>query len=261
MTAIEVYRGGDLSSMTLDQLGEAAEHEAREIDVALGGALAHAIRLGEILIAARALAKYGEWAGWLMSHGISAHVCHNTTRLAHYKDKLPPEALTTWTSAKGRTIGPSPTRALAYVHGLPPVYQGINRHDETLKAEAVRLHGEGLSQRDIAGLLGVDKTSVGYWCNPKAYRENLKRQRNRAQQVRDALKAQRAETDRQAAVRAASPDVAKAYSLLRQALAQMSRSAESHENGSVRNALNDAIRLGHQSEDRLVSAMRLERQS
>lgn len=143
----------------------------REHDLARGAngdMLRHAIAAGEALIEAKRLVPSGEWIAWIVENapaGKGYWCCQSYMRLATLKDQVDP----------GLSIGAN-LRLLTGVDGASP---GRPKVEEDVKAEALRLYGEGnLSHYEIARRVGVSRSTVRCWINPDWAREKEQR-RNR----------------------------------------------------------------------------------
>jgi hypothetical protein len=253
-----------LEAMTLDDLAAEARVEYAHTSAHLTGALAHFIRLGEILHVARQRVEPGTWIVWLRSVGIDNHfTADRAIRLAVYRDHLPPEALQVRRDGAGRVRNPSWNNALTYLRGLPPVGPKGNRgYDETIKREAARLRKKGLSYRQISEALNVGETTVRSWLDTDfRRRKKLANKRARDKITKDATAARRARRreERDGLAREASTELADAYGNLRKALAALDRAIGASTDVSVVGAARRSMGQMHSAENSLIEAIRAER--
>lgn len=260
---------GDLGSVTLDDLAEAAMLEHGRAELALVGALAHFVRLGEILLEARRRVGQDGWGAWYRDRlGMETAVVSNVMRLAHYRDQLPSEVFECYRQADGRLANPSLHRALPYLRGLPPVNPRYRlKGDSRTINEVRRLHSTGMNYKEIAALVGVHETTTRRWCDPKGEKERVKRNSER-ESIRQrekraaaaALKKQRKREERDNLASRTGGELSEAYALIRRTTATLDRALGGAMTGDVRGRIELAIRRGHLCEDEIVLALRSSRQ-
>jgi predicted transcriptional regulator len=241
---------GDLSTLTLDQLGVLAVHESGEARNHLSAALQHVIKLGEVLLEARNRPGI-RWSEWIESIGIDRSRASKAMRLAFYQDALPPVATEPFKDARGTLRDPSPSHALLYIEQLPRLRPGAKGYPAEVRAEAKRLREQGLTLNAVAELLNVSPQIVNIWTNPKAAKQNAAARQARNTRMSAANRALRAQTEREERDRLARQtggDISKAYGLVRRALSAVD-AAGCHE----------ALSPLHRAEDVLVAQMRTAR--
>lgn len=243
----------DLTTMTLDQLGEMADAEHGFVLGSMRTTLAHAIRVGEILIRARELIDPVEWVAWKRARKFSDRCGNMYTRLATYQDYLA-EGPDTIAEAEKYLV----SLDLPYARGTGPLDKPA-----WMKDEAKRLRAEGVSLGDVADQLGVSKSTVQYWSSPeyraaRAREQKERKARQRAQRKALAEMQERQERDRLA--KGAGGHLGSSYASLRKSLASLDASIP-EASPEQRQELQAAMRAMHSAEDRLVAALKLGRAS
>jgi hypothetical protein len=245
----------ELESMSLGELATTACDAHELCRGAAELALAHAIRCGDALLRAREAVKEGEWEMWVNENFPIPSMAKSYMRLAYYKDHL-----IEFDGAGGMR------GALDYLRGLPSFVKNQRSYSDEIVQEARRLLSQGLSQREVAGLLDVPRRTVEGWGNGdfeggrtgrptgKARLER-KRLRHRARRERAARLALRREEESKLAKKA--PDqIGEAYSLIRKAAQAADRGAQETTKKEVREALNVALLRLHAAEDQVVRAVK-----
>lgn len=233
---------------TLPELVARANEEHALVEGAVTSALQHAINCGEALNEIRSHFRRGGWEDWLDQnfHG-SRHAAAYYMRVAHYKDLV--EDL------------PNVKQAMRRLAGMPAVRKQEDhlRYDEEIVEEARRLVANGVSKREVAKTLEIDRKTVARWVDPAAlvrHRESAK-QAQRKKRAEENAKKQAAEQRRvERAARKAGGALSEAYSLahrLEFALGQAHRDAT----GEAKAALGGAVRAHHRMLDEIVKAVGL----
>jgi len=238
----------DLTTMTIDELAAVARAEYGLMAEHVAFALRHAIRSGEALLRAKESMSKGEWGRWVEDHvGISNAWGSQLARLAYYRSEIPAEVLQAG----------SITEARSYLKGLPPIQPPgpAAQVPRAMIDEAQRLRSEGASYAEISRAMEVNQGEVWRWLNPEKHRESqrrgsLKHQRKR-RAADQALKQQQEQAQRRQLAKATGGELAKSYSLIRQALAALDKVATEQ--------AGEAIRHLHKAEEAVVEAMRTER--
>jgi DNA-binding transcriptional MerR regulator len=253
-----------LTEATLDELAITARQERDLAALDLVGALGHTIRLGEVLVVIRQRFPQGGWIQWVESNlEISRKTAQGAMRLAVYQEHLPPEAMGTWTGARGELRSPSIRHALTILSGLPDVFQrgGQNAYDHETRDEAKRLRGRGLSYTEIAELLNVNRSTIRIWCDASDARRIQKAKEQRKKQLRAQRRALQDQQRRQDAAnhaREVGGALADAYARVRRLSLDLD-SALSGAPDPVRASLRDALSLCHRCEDQITAALKTTR--
>lgn len=254
----------DLATYSLDELAAMARAENAEAEQHLVGALKHYVRLGEVLLAARARLKDEKvaFAAWLESVGLGGRSSpYQAMRLAHYADHLPRSAFEPHITSRGSVKDPSITSALVYLRGLPDL--AFNRHRDEVRDEALRLRSSGMPLAAVGKILDISPTTVHGWCDPKKKRAYDKRSTQYKRTVRAqkrALKDQQERAERAELVRAVPGDFSKVYGHIRQALSILDRITAGDNPATVAFA-RKAISQCHSAENTIVEALQHERGS
>lgn len=248
----------DLTTMTLDELGEEVMQQRHAAEVSLATALGHFVRIGVVLLHARERVPDEEWDSWCELHGMSKTSSNRAMRLAYYRDELPPEAWQPSVNRAGRLVNPTATRAEVYLRGLPPVRPKGFRYEQGVVDEARRLKAAGVPQVDICELLGLSAATVSVMVRPGAQAEYARKHRRRyaarrltEREAARALAEKREREERDRLAKATGGELSKSYGLIRQALAALDKVATEP---SV-----EATRHLHRAEESVVEAMRAER--
>lgn len=253
-TATALVPAGETS---LETFADQARREHQFCMDAAAAALTHAINCGEALLRARELVEDGGWERWVNHNFPKPTMTRAYMRLAYYRDHL-----TEFDGNNGMR------GALDYLRGLPSFAQNQRAHGPETIEEARRLLQLGLSQRDVAELLGVSRRCVGTWARGEfhsggrgrptsAVRRERSALKRRARREREARRALRREESAKAAKRA--PDViGEAYSMVRKTAQVVARGAEEAEfKKEVRDALSVALLRLHAAEEAVVQAVGL----
>lgn len=259
MTDVAIPDPRDLSTLTLDQLAQAAADEYRQAENHMLGVLHHFVRFGEVLLAARPQVPEGEWMRWCEGVANAAGRTYEyktaaaAMRLAHYRNHLPAEAWQPWKDSSGRLMNASPKHALSYLKGLPIINRkGVSGHPEETRMEARRLRTAGLSYDDIAEMVGASSHAVRMWCEPAVAKRYAAQRRTVSARQRAAARALREKEkrlDRDRLAKITGGELADAYSLIRRALAALDKDGRAP----------DAILHLQKAEDTVQEAMRTAR--
>lgn len=231
---------------TLADLANTANCEHEAVVAAGREAIAHAIRAGEALLAAREFFPHGEWQPWLTGNFAgSIAVASAYMRIARYRDVI--SGCETFTQAR------------LYLRGLPAVSNGAPPSlPDDLREQAVALIGGGASVTEAAEMLHVSRNSVKRWTDPgyahrsreasrQAERERYRRRREEREQAR-AAKIKRA-------ARKAGGSIAEAYAMaekMQDVLGQAHAEATDRE---AREALGKAGQHYRKMRDEIVRAL------
>lgn len=230
---------------TLVDLAAQANAEHRACMAAAGSALAHAIRAGEALSAAKEIVDRGNWEGWVGDHvEISPNQVRAYMRLARYQHHLP---------AHETRI----THAVKYLRGLPSMDGTGQTYPPELCEEALRLCEAGMSNRQAALMLGINKTTVDRWvrrATGRAGKSNAGQTRQRLARERAQRLAWRKEQRRKAARRTGGSAGA-AYAMLRRTAEILDRAIGETEDRDLKGALSRALSDIHKADDAIVEAM------
>lgn len=244
--ALELVQGYE--DWSLDQLQEGVREEHC-------ASLGAAIRAGEMLLEARKRVPKGGWKEWCEGAGVAPMTAHSYMRVAVHRDTVAGE--------------PSINAAVRVLRerGL-----GLAEHclvggpvgaEEWRKGEALALEEEGLTQAEVAEVLGVSKHTLWAWKNPELAREKRDRRARSAKARRHAVAAlakQRQQEERAAAAKKTGGGIAQAYSLTRRLLQQLDYAIGQHEGGGRREVaaeLRVALTEAHRVEDALGRALRV----
>lgn len=235
----------------LAELAERVKAEHELVTSSLADALSHAILAGEALLLAHDMIipnGYDAWNEWTRTTlGKSARMASAYMRIATYRDHIP--------------AGASVTEAHAlYLRGFPAIGHAGAQHaiPDGVRQEVLRLDKQHVARREIAKMLGVSRTTVANIVDPaqrRRHKEGVNRAKAKARAAKAALRAK----ERADLVRAAGGSVARAYSLLRQAISELD-AALGEAKPDVRDGLRNALASAHKAEDQIVTALRAERQ-
>lgn len=247
---------------TLSDLATEANTEHEKVLAHAQRAVAHAVRCGEALLAARQIVRGsgGKWELWVAENlTVRESTVRAYMRLAAYKEVV-----------FGRAEAPDNVRAaLGYLRGLPSIDGAVYRHPPELRVEARDLVQAGASKREAAQILGVDPKTIRDWTadlpgagktgrrtvEGKALYQQRAQKLARARKARAALR--REERDR--AMRKLGGSAADAYAKLRRTAQALDRALADAADRSVRNGLETALAKVHQAEDEIVRALGVER--
>jgi len=256
----------DLSTLSLEELAARAEtaHEACERSVGLArtqveDALAHAVSVGEILLAAHAKMPAGEWKSWVKNNlPFSISVSYVYSRLATFRSEVESWAAT---SDSPSIIGAF--RHLTSAGMARPKGGRLPRHeiDPLFVPQVQALRSQGLSYKEIGKQLGAADATVHRAIDPeyRARRQaNQHAYRRRAEAASKAL-AEKEERDRRTALaRNVGGDLSRAYSEVRRLAATIDKALAAAD-PDQRPAVRDALAYTHKAEDALVAAMKAQR--
>jgi predicted transcriptional regulator len=238
----------DLTGMSLDGLAEFARSEHRRALGAITVAVEHAIRAGEALIAIKAEVPSGEWKAWLAENFPSTHSTAVTyMRLAIHQDQV--------RASEERTI----TGAHKMLVGVPGISRAAwNARPAEQKAEAKALRDEGMTQRQIADLFGVNVSTVKDWLDPTWKRKRMAAKtaaRRRQDAARKALAEKERRQERDRLAKAAVGTAETAYSSARRLASDLDK-ALADAAPAQRETLREALALAHKTEDAIVAALK-----
>jgi transposase len=149
---------------TLDELADEIRREHELCVFHVLTALEHAIHAGVALLRAREVVGRGQWERWLDENCPSvARQAKAYMRVATYRDAIPGDVGTL-------------TEALRELRGLPAFDgSGPSAHPPEVRERALHLLGEGLSQRLVASVLGIDRKAITRWATGREGRDPGKR--------------------------------------------------------------------------------------
>lgn len=257
----------DLAGMTLEQLAERANSEARQADAAarravqaMSEGLVHALNAGDALLIARSRVEPGTWRAWLAQNWErSPQLAQKYMRVAAYRPHVEQWARQGGNGASGLVA------ALRTLEGLPHTAAvGWRAHPDEVKERARQLHAEGATVQQISDLVGASWVTVKGWVDPAYAKQVSKRSWQHTKRREKAAKAlaekeSREENDRLA--RQAGGAISATYAHVRKALADCSRAIEEAEGGEQRDALRNAMAKLHAAEDEIVRALKIERRA
>jgi predicted transcriptional regulator len=202
-TEMEVLEPG---RRALSELAQTANAEHRLAEQAGLSMLEHAITAGEALLEARQAWDGPGWQAWIREELDFAQT--TATLYIRFADR----------GHELRAAGISSINAgRAYLRGLTGPVEGgggWRAMPEEIKEQARRLVGEGMSNAQVARLLGVSESGVLQWTNPEYAERNRERNR-RYKRERNARKKEEREREREReikrAARKAGGAQAKAY--------------------------------------------------
>ena len=251
-----------LDTATMDDLESSLCESMKAGALALSVGLHHFIRAGGILDEVRSRLPFGEYGEWLTRVGISKGWARRLTRLHHYRSAIPADEFLPRNDG-GRMMPPSVSRALRSIADLPDLPKGPEqRVDERDRAAARDMQKNGLSQREIAPLLGVSQTTVARWlATPEDTKRRLAKNAEKDRQRKAAAAALREKEKRDELarlVKATTGDISTAYAEIRKALVALDRAASGaprDEATSIRRAIDYCTA----AESAVVKAMRMAR--
>lgn len=256
---------------TLEELAALAVREHSCVHESLSAAVSHAVACGEaILEAYRRIdeantLKWEDWASENLPFG--QHQASNYMRLAFYKDRLPAEIFAPFRHSAslhnpaGGARMPSVNRALHYVRGLPPIFDSTRkaRLPNEVRSEVKRLARQGLTQRDIANMMGISNAAVHRISNPSAHKRYLKQSSERRRLLaaaKRALREQEKRNIRDREAREVGGALAETYALVRKASQKADHALMQAANADARAALKEAANRLFQAEDAIAKALR-----
>lgn len=254
MTLVERDTTPDLSGLSLDELAEYIAAECAEVNshaqAAIGelsAAVIHGIRAGEALLEAKARhTGNSDWTAWLDAKSpMGRWQAHKFMRWAFYKDEI----------AAMDDITVTAHNVSQLLAGLPMIPRITDRRSlpEDTRDEIKDLAAQGVSRREIARRTNVHTETVRRLTDPAAAEKLHAKQRRYQQRRTDARKAlERQERDR--AAKKVGGRVDKAYSLIRQACAEIDGAMAELESG--RGDLRLALSAAHKAEDHISAAIR-----
>lgn len=251
------FDGRDLDTLAADldvEYSNVVEH--------LASAVHHSIRCGEILLAARKLIIDGTWQKWLTANTeLNQNQAAQFMRLAYYRDLLPPEAFSQYVDHRGMTRSATWKSALTYLAGLPPfVIPGWHHVPAELKAEARRLHDEGMTYVAIGNLVGRSATSIKAWCNPERTRiqeRSYEKRKKQHDQLKRAEAAERAADERERKLNQArieNASLSDVEVLLERAITILEATVDNHR-GDARDAIRYAVNHCRKAAGEVVNAL------
>lgn len=238
----------DLSKLSLDELAALAISEHEACEAAMGEAVRHAIAVGEVLhhVAEREK-QSGNYINWVRDNmPFGVRTAAEYRRFFIYRDRL---------------VGvPSLGRGRVVLAGLPPIAKsGIPQVDEETKRAALEMLADGMTQADVAAVVGVSAKTVRCWINPEKAREIHRRDQRRRAAAARALREQEKRKERDRLAKDAGGEAAKAYSAIRKTLAAIDAALTVCDDRTEREHLTSALRAGHKTEDAIVEALKAHR--
>lgn len=255
----------DLTAMTLDELGDIAAREAALADdesrVALSHltmGLMHAIRAGEVLLEAQRRVDPGAWTEWVEARmpGRSSATWTSYMRFATHKQALlgADRPLATYNAHDYLKDAGAARRLSPYHHQI------LETSDER-RREAVRLKAAGVSQAEVANLLGVSPSAVSMLLLDPDERKRRVRAANKRKRDRDRdRREQERRAERDALAKSVGGDLSRAYQLTRQLSALLDKClGDDQFNREQRDAIREATRGVLRVETGVDKALRLGR--
>jgi hypothetical protein len=256
--AVEVADPEELATLSPDRLGQMAvaayadlNESADRLRDALNVGVHRAVRLGEILNAAKVAVPVGDWNRWLAATGIPAGTARPYMWLSRRAHVLPPG------------VAMSIPDAMAYLRGIPELKalditaSPWSKTDEQ-QAEARRLHAEGASIRSIAEAIGASWGVVKGWIDEDYAKKTKRRARRNSARTREAH-ALLARKEQDAAVRRAGGSAAEAYALLRRCAKALETAVSEAEDDESKDTLRAAERAIVRVEFEILKALKIER--
>lgn len=237
---------------TIEELTRLVNGEHSDVLTATRKTIDHAIRCGNLLMEIQQLVGYGGWRKWLTNDwAADPSVARCYIRIAAYHEHIPASARSSIHKAQQALRGLAPV-------GLTESWNSV-RADA--KADAKRLVKEGLTQEQIAEMLGVSKTSVQRWVNPELERKERRQRKERATAQKAARRAlareQRAAEVRKALREQKGTALAESYSLARKLAQELDRADNEATKREVRVLIRQAHEALHKVEDALGGALRV----
>lgn len=249
---------------TLEELAAEINREFSATRASVAQALQHAINCGVFLIEARKRVGYHGWSKWLSQNTeISIARASNFMRIGAYHDRFPPEVFLPYKDKLGHTQFPSQSRALAYVKGLPPLFnegKGGSRYTPEMKKEIRKLVADGLSYDQVAKMMGVSAGGVRYTCDPdfaKKAREKTRESRRKVVAATKALQQQNRLAEMKRNAEASGGALEETYSLIRRALQKADEAQLQKQSPEYRSAMRETLRMLHRAEDEIAKALRV----
>lgn len=223
---------------TLARCAEDANAELLQVQAADQDALDHAIRCGEALNEARAQCGHGAWLTWLSENFLAEPQTARTyMRLARRQDDV--------RAAGAKSI----TQADRWIAEHSPKF-------ESQADRARELRSDGLTQVEIARVLGVSQATVTNWLNPDQHRRQHKAFTAR---VRREEAAQARRVDRDRAMAQIGGEVSQTYGAVRRTIRSLELAIDQAPSERVKQALAQAWQTATRLEDEVVAAARIAR--
>lgn len=194
-----------------------------------------AIAAGSILLQIKEQIPHGQWLKWLEEHfpGQEQGTLRVYMRLARYQERV-------------RAVNAVTMRAAINAVGGA-------RDDlftQEMRGEAQRLAASGMSRKQIAEHMGLNKRSVLRLLDPQQFERQKQRERERSRKALKVLK----ENERKRSVTAIGGDIAAAYAYVRKALVELDRASPARDNIQMKASIDKAMTLLHEAEDQIVAA-------
>lgn len=254
----------DLSTLTLDELAALCNAEQRTIDerltmvkVVVDDTLSHAMRVGDILLAAQSKVEQGGWTRWLSTlTSISPAAAAQYMRIAAHRD-----IVEQW-RASGDVIKSS--HALQALreggYGRESTWHGTpSRFSELEAAEMRSLRTSGATWDEIGEQFGCDGTTARIVVDPAARdrkRKQVKASAQRRAAAAKALAEKEKRNERNTLARNAGGIIEKAYTETRRLAATLDKALASAD-PPQRSAVRDALAMVHKAEDAIVAAIKV----
>lgn len=247
MPELTVMESEVIDGPTLRELAATANSELDLAAQAAARTLTHVIRAGEALLAARRDTGPA-WAEWVATN-CPQHitVAWYSVRIAYYRDQLPDD-VEGWTVSQARSA----------LVGLPHVSGQAVRIAEDVEAEIRHLHDGGLTQQQIADLVGVSQGTVNVAVNPGMREQRNKARKLKRERARAARRALR-ESEREPAIRRALVKEGQAmnevYATLNRLDTLLGQARAEAQDPDKRRAINEAHTLRDKMMDTIIRAL------
>lgn len=245
---------------TLDELAGVAnaEHLALKgaedrIRAAVSEGVLHAIRAGEALLAAQDLVPDGEWQRWVDAN-VRFHYAtvSKYQRIAFYRVEV--ERWMADPQSKGSAID-----AWKSLRGLPPM-RSAKTIEPTVREEIAILAGTGLSNREIARVVGVSDVTVRIHTDPE-YAKLRQRQARAAGRRRKAAKSALDRQEIAAEIKRKGGSLAVAYEHIRKLALALDAAMVETDEADERAEIREARSKVHLIDDAIVRASKLGRRT
>lgn len=237
-------------AQSLTELAEAANLAHGRV-VASGTAMVYdAIRAGEALHRAEALAEPGQWMTWLRANfDGSTGTAHLYMRLADYQDQI----------MRDGTMGIAEAKHLLTRSGFGRRRNGPKpTYPAWMRTEAIRLRNEGMSVAAAARHLGVSNPTIVKWTNPAEHERRVAKMQAARRRNRDAARALRErqrEQELKRAVRKAGAALAEAYAVAERMQDVLAQAHRETDDSQARRHLSTAGTHYRQMRDEIVRAL------
>lgn len=238
---------------TLTELATEANRRHELVVEALGSAVENAIAAGHALRRCRDIVALGEWYEWVDSNFCaSPETARRYMRMAEHEQAVLNSGATSIRAA-GRAI-----QGLSPVQRVGVMVYGALGYPPSLSEEACRLVSGGMSRKEVAEILGVNKKTVARWVDPSVAKRERAADAERRQRRRAAEREQREQEQRKAllcSVREQGGAIAEVYAAaerMQDLLGNAHREAQTRE---ARRALSEAGAHYRKMRDEIVRAL------